>query len=64
MMRGGESFEASSFFLTTHRDMTSINFIFQPPYALMVGAEVFQSNEDKIDGFAIHLLLFSVEVYW
>lgn len=44
--------------------MTNINFVFQPPYALIIGAEVFQSTGEKIDGFAIHLLLFSVEVYW
>ena len=44
--------------------MTSIDFVLQTPYALIVGAEVFQSNGEKTDGFAIHLLIFSIEVSW
>ncbi len=45
--------------------MTQFKFIFQPPYSIMIGAEVFLDSETrKIDGFCLHLLLISLEVSW
>lgn len=42
------------------------HFIMQPPYALMIGLEALgspqESGETNIDGVAIHLLLFSLEI--
>lgn len=45
--------------------MTQFKFIIQPPYSLMIGAELFLEAETrKVDGFCVHLLLISLEVSW
>ena len=41
-----------------------ITFVFQIPYALMIGAEAYFTKEKEIDGVALHFLLFTVEFRW
>lgn len=40
-----------------------ITIIFQPPYSLMLGFE-FLNTKGEIDGFVLHLGVFSVELDW
>lgn len=43
-------------------------FIFQPPYALMVGLEAIGSSDETgktiIEGVTFHFLIISVEINW
>jgi len=45
-----------------------IKIIIQPPYAILVGVEAInsydQSDNIRVDGIAIHLLLISFEIRW
>tara|TARA_E500000075_G_scaffold111918_1_gene106746 strand:- start:1770 stop:1901 length:132 start_codon:yes stop_codon:yes gene_type:complete len=41
-----------------------ITFVFQVPYALMIGAEAYVTKEKEIDGIAFHFLVFTVELRW
>jgi hypothetical protein len=40
-----------------------ITIIFQPPLSLMVGFEFLRSGKE-VDGFVLHLALFSIELDW
>tara|TARA_X000001316_G_C911589_1_gene26785 strand:- start:365 stop:517 length:153 start_codon:yes stop_codon:yes gene_type:complete len=43
-------------------------FIFQPPFALMVGLEAIgvesETGKTIVEGVALHFLLFSIEINW
>jgi hypothetical protein len=45
--------------------MTQLKFIFQPPYSILLGAELLTNPETRqIDGFCVHLILISIEISW
>lgn len=45
--------------------MTTFKIIIQPPYSILLGAEILTNPETRdIDGFCVHLILISIEVSW
>ena len=45
--------------------MNQIKIIIQPPYSMLLGAELLSDPDTRqIDGFCVHLILISIEVSW